>query len=133
MKILTNAVTCIMICSFITAITASSSHASLITTETYLSQQVQTSPRDRIFNLLQKEQVIQKLKQQGVSIAEAKERIANLTDSEVLLLNEKIDQLPAGADAAEAILGTALVIFLVLLITDILCVTKVFKFTRCAN
>ena len=65
--------------------------------------------------------------------AEARERLASLSNAEVARLNEKIDQLPAGADGAGEILGIALVVFLILLITDILCLTKVFKFTRCSN
>jgi hypothetical protein len=41
--------------------------------------------------------------------------------------------MPAGQDAATAVIGAAVTIFIILLITDILCLTHVFNFTRCAN
>jgi uncharacterized small protein (DUF1192 family) len=127
-----------IVCLFLIGICFSNSfaplaHAEMISTETFLAQQAQENPRDRILNLLQQKEVSKKLQEYGLSQKEAQERIAALSDAEIQKLNEKIDQLPAGADAAEALIGTALFVFLVLLITDILCVTKVFKFTRCAN
>jgi hypothetical protein len=107
--------------------------AERVSTDTFLAEQAQSNPRDRLLVLLQQEAVVKKLEEYGVSPAEAKNRIASLSDAEVQKLNAEMDQLPAGADAAGTILGTALAIFIILLITDILCWTKVFKFTRCAN
>jgi hypothetical protein len=40
--------------------------------------------------------------------------------------------MPAGQDALGTVVGAALVVFIVLLITDIACLTRVFDFTRCA-
>jgi len=65
-----------------------------------------------------------------VNAAEVKARVAALTDQEAAQLAERIDQLPAGADAGGALISALLIIFIVLLITDILGVTKVFPFTR---
>lgn len=107
--------------------------AEMVSTESFMAQHLQTTPRDRVMNLLQKDEVVQKLQELGVDPAEARQRVASLSDAEIDQINTKIDQLPAGADAAGAIIGTALVVFVVLLITDILCWTKVFKFTRCAG
>ena len=42
----------------------------------------------------------------------------------------QIDELPAGQNAASAILTAALLIFLVLLITDLLGLTNVYPFVR---
>jgi hypothetical protein len=44
----------------------------------------------------------------------------------------KLDELPAGQSAIGIIVGAAVLIFLVLLITDLLCLTSIFNFTRCA-
>jgi len=41
-----------------------------------------------------------------------------------------MDQLPAGGDAIGTILGAALVIFIVLVITDILGFTDIFPFVK---
>jgi hypothetical protein len=62
-----------------------------------------------------------------VSPSEVKARIAALTDAEAAELAARIDSLPAGGIG---IIGAILVVFLVLLITDILGLTKVFPFTR---
>ncbi len=122
----------LLICSFLIP-TTPIAKAEMVSTETFLLQQDQTSPRDRLILLLQKEGALKKLQEYGVGLTEAKERLANLSDAEVEKLNAQIDQLPGGADAAGAILGTALAVFLILLITDLLCWTKIFKFTRCAG
>jgi hypothetical protein len=67
------------------------------------------------------------LQVRGVSIDAARERVAALTDAEAAQLAAQIDQAPAGADG---VLGTIVFIFVLLLITDILGLTKVFPFTR---
>ena len=60
----------------------------------------------------------------------ATERAIAATDAAAGAARERIDQLPAGADAGGALISALLIIFIVLLITDILGVTKVFPFTR---
>ena len=126
-------ISALLICSFLSLPVAQTAQAEMVSTEAFLSQQTQSNPRERLMVLLEKEEVLKKLQEYGVSPNEARERLASLSDAEVTKLNQQIDQLPAGADAAGAILGTAFAVFLILLITDILCVTKVFKFTRCAG
>ena len=49
-----------------------------------------------------------------------------LTDQEAQLLAGRIDKLPAAGD----VIGALLLVFILLLITDILGYTKVFPFTR---
>jgi uncharacterized small protein (DUF1192 family) len=107
--------------------------AEMVSTDAFLAQHSSSNPRSRLMNMLDRQEVQKKLQEYGVSPGEARMRLASLSDSEIEKLNTKMNKLPAGADAAEAILGTALVVFIVLLITDILCLTKVFKFTRCAQ
>jgi hypothetical protein len=53
--------------------------------------------------------------------------VAALTDAEAAQLADQIDQAPAGASD---ILGVLVFIFVLLLVTDILGLTKVFPFTR---
>jgi hypothetical protein len=66
----------------------------------------------------------------GIDSNEAKARIDSLSDSEAIAAAEKIKQLPAGGDALGALIGAALIVFLVLLITDILGFTDVFPFVK---
>ena len=57
--------------------------------------------------------------------------VAPLSDEEAAQLARQIDNLPAGADAGIGpIVGAIVLVFLVLLITDLLGLTKVFPFTR---
>lgn len=70
--------------------------------------------------------VIAGLQARGVSVEAARERVAALTDSEAAQVAAQIDQAPAGGD----VLGAIILIFVVLLITDILGFTKIYPFTR---
>lgn len=81
--------------------------------------------RARIATFLDRADVQAQLQAQGVSPSDVKARVAALTDEEAAQLAGRIDTLPAGG-----ILGLILLVFLVLLITDILGLTKVFPFTR---
>ncbi|MDE2593526.1 MAG: PA2779 family protein [Burkholderiales bacterium] len=67
------------------------------------------------------------LQERGVDINQVRARVAAMTDSEAQQLAAQIDQAPAGA---ADILGTLVFIFVLLLVTDILGLTKVFPFTR---
>jgi hypothetical protein len=67
------------------------------------------------------------LEARGVSVQAARARVAALTDDEAVQVAAQIDSAPAGADG---VLGTIVFIFVLLLITDILGLTKVFPFTR---
>jgi len=86
--------------------------------------------RGRLNALLARTDVQQELLHLGVSPEEVKLRVAALTDDEVADLNQRIDQLHPGGDVVGAVLGTAVLIFVILLITDILGFTNVFGFVN---
>jgi len=86
--------------------------------------------QQRILAVLERADVRSELAARGVDLAEARSRVAALTDAEAAELTAQIDSLPAGGID---ILGVALVVFLVLLLTDILGYTKIFPFTRPAR
>jgi hypothetical protein len=85
--------------------------------------------RNRIEAMLDRAEVRKKLEAYGVSVADVRARLASLTDEEAASLGRQIDTLPAGG-FAEELIGAAVFVFLVLLITDILGFTKVFPFTK---
>ena len=91
---------------------------------------VASPARDRVVTFLNRTDVRAQLESMGVNPADAKARVASLTDDEAAQLAAKIDNLPAGGDAAGALIGALLIVFIVLLITDILGVTHVFPFTK---
>lgn len=98
-------------------------HAGMVATENALE-------RSRIASLLERTDVQAQLQAYGVSPEDVKVRVAALTDAEAAELAARIDELPAGG---ASVLGVALIVFLVLLLTDILGYTKVFPFTRPAK
>jgi hypothetical protein len=78
---------------------------------------------DAIQDFLTQESVRQQLVQLGVAPDFALERASSLTLTERQYLNQKIEELPAGAGALEVI-G---IVFLVLLILELVGVTDIFK------
>lgn len=105
-----------------------SAHAGLISTE-QVARSVATEQAGaghaRLSAALARADVQAELQRQGVDAALAQERIAALTDDEAARLADQIDSAPAGG-----IIGAILLVFFVLLLTDILGLTKVFPFTR---
>lgn len=103
-------------------------HAGLIPTE-QVARSVAAAPsaagHARLSAALARADVQAELQRQGVDAALAQERIAALTDEEAGRLAEQIESAPAGG-----IIGAILLVFFVLLLTDILGLTKVFPFTR---
>ncbi len=85
--------------------------------------------RARINSLLERQDIQAKLAAYGVNVSEVKARVAALSDQEAAQLASQIDKAPAGGDGG-ALIGAALIVFLVLLITDILGYTHVFPFTK---
>ena len=57
-------------------------------------------------------------------------RVAALSDEEIEKIAGRIDELPAGQGAVGAIIGAAVLIFIILLITDLIGLTSVFGFTK---
>lgn len=89
--------------------------------------------RDKLVSLMKEDKVQKELVKLGVNPQEALNRIAALSHSEVKHLSEQIEHARAGGDFGGSIIGAAVLIFIVLLITDILGFTKVFPFTRSVN
>lgn len=86
--------------------------------------------RDRVKSFLDRAEVQAQMQALGANPQAALARVDALSDDEVASLAGRLDQLPAGGTD---VLGVALVVFIILLITDILGYTKVFPFTRPAQ
>ncbi len=105
-------------------------HAVMINTAEILKQKQQDLTRERLHILLDHSEVRKHLETWGVNPEEAKARVDSLTDQEIAKISARIDQLPAGGDGLGVIVGAAVLIFLVLLLTDILGVTDIFPFVK---
>lgn len=81
--------------------------------------------RGRVTAMLERADVRAQLQALGVAPADVQARVEALSDAEVAQVAGRLQELPAGG-----IVGAIVFVFLVLLITDILGLTKIFPFTR---
>jgi hypothetical protein len=116
-----------------TLLPAGPANAGLISTDRIIEQERVSADRERVASFVAREDVRKEFQKHGVNPDEAAARVAALSDAEIGQIADRLDSLPAGQDAATAIIGAAVTIFVILLITDILCLTSVFNFTRCVN
>jgi hypothetical protein len=110
-------IACLLILSLAVPLPA---HAAMVATHDALG-------RERLLIVLDRADLQVQLQGYGVSPDDVRARVAALTDAEAAALAARIDELPAGG---VSILSAILIVFLVLLLTDILGYTKVFPFTR---
>lgn len=131
MTVFTRLVTSTLILSSATMGLPMTAHAGIVSTDTVLSNTstpttTASDHRARVTAFLQRADVRQAMQAQGVQGEAAVERVNAMSDAEVAQLAGRIDQAPAGGD----VLGMLFTIFIILLVTDILGLTKVFPFTR---
>jgi hypothetical protein len=111
---------------------ARSAHASLVSTEAVLAgpSEGAASARDRVRAQLAREDVGRELRARGVDLEQVRARVDALSDAELAAIAGRLDELPAGGSAVGAIVTALLIVFIILLITDIAGVTDVFPFVR---
>jgi len=101
-------------------------YAGIVGTETVIAG----AQRGQLAGVVQRADVQARLQAMGVDPREVEARVAALSDEEAAELAARLDELPAGGSD---FLTVALIVFLVLLFTDIMGYTKIFPFTRPAS
>lgn len=104
--------------------------AKMVTTDQVIEQSTLSDARAQVRDFLMREDVQQQLTRLGVDPEEAARRVASLSDEEVQQIAGRLDELPAGEGFVGVVIGAALIIFLVLLITDLLGLTDVYPFVN---
>lgn len=102
-------------------------HAEMISTEAAVSAAQTQQYRERLHDAINRDDVKAQLLARGVDLAQVQSRVDSLTDEEVQTLTTNMDQLPTGGDS---VVGALVLIFIVLLITDLLGLTNIFPFVR---
>jgi len=102
------------------------SQAAMVSTNSAIQTQQLQMDRAEILDLFAQDNLRAQLIQMGVDADAASERIANMTDAEIMQLNERLKVMPAG----EGVGGVLLVVFIVFVITDVLGATDIFSFIR---
>ncbi len=113
----------------LTSFTSGLAHAGLVSTQDYLQAgEVLYYDTTQLREAIASEELRQQLAELGVDPAQLEDRIASLTPGEVRQLNSELENQPAGG-----ILGVLLLLFVLFVITDMLCATDLFPFVNCIN
>ncbi|MES9829086.1 MAG: PA2779 family protein [Candidatus Thiodiazotropha sp.] len=96
--------------------------ASPIDTMTVIQMDERAMHTDRIRSAMTRDDVRSTLVGMGINPAEAELRLDALTDAELVMLNQQMDELPAGG----SILGVLGAVLIVLIVLELLGVTNVF-------
>lgn len=119
--------TVLMLCLTLGAASAgAATSVPLASTNDVLASQQSQDARERIHQVLARDDVRQQLELQGVDPSEVEDRVAALSDAEAQQMADQLDQMPAGA----SVIGVLFAVFVILLVTDILGLTDVYPFTR---
>lgn len=104
--------------------------AALIPTEVAFDSEGASKSRETIKNFLSRQDAQSYLLSKGVNPDEAKARIDSLTDAEARMVAQHVENMPAGGNAVGIIVGALLLVFIILLITDLTGLTDVFPFVK---
>lgn len=110
-----------LLCSGVVAVTTPV-HAGMVGTEAMVGAETRAADLATVSRFLDRDTVRAEMERFGVSPADAAERVAALSDTELRQLAAGIGQQPAGAGAIEVV-G---IVFIVLLILELVGVTNIF-------
>jgi len=115
----------LLVC-FVTVSFQQAVFAGMVTTADLISEQGVHSEKQRLQEMLSSDRVQSQLIEMGVSPDDAKHRLANMTDEEVATFASKMDDMQAGS----GVIGALVLVFVILLVTDLLGYTDVFPFVK---
>jgi len=93
--------------------------AALIGTDTYVEKEQIDNAREIVNVFLSKQKVTQVMIQQGVNPEEVRNRMANLSDQEIIKISKQIDNLPAGG-VGGLVISVLVIVILVLVIMKLM-------------
>jgi hypothetical protein len=120
----------VAVAMLMTSMPLGTAQAALVSTEQMVAAGDGAAARARVLAFLERADVREQIVALGVNPDEAAARVAALDDAQVREIAGQLDRLPAGQSAIGIIVGAILIIFLVLLLTDLLGLTNVFPFVN---
>ena len=124
---------CLLVVFSLFSLNVATARAGLVPTEDSIAVSRSVENRAFVKAQLEREDVRQEMVAQGLNPAEVQQRVDALSDAEVADLANRLHEMPAGGSALGIIVGAALIVFVVLLITDIAGWTDVYPFTKKAK
>lgn len=113
---------------FLSTLMGSYAQAGMVSTQAMINAGTADYSQQQLQTALASEELTTQLAAMGVDAAQLSDRIASLTPAEIKQLNAELEQQPAGG-----IVGVLLTIFIVFIVTDMLCATDIFSFVKCIN
>lgn len=104
--------------------TTAPAQAAMVGTDQVLADTRVETQRAELIQMIERDEVRQRLEAMGVDPAHAKERVQRMTQSELAQLHGRMNEAAAGGD----VLGVAVVVFIVFVITDVIGATDIFPF-----
>lgn len=104
--------------------------AALVGTEQLVTPSNAEADRARVVAFVARDDVRAEMRKMGVNPDEAAARVAVMSDVEIQRIATEIDKMPAGQSAVGAVIGAVVLIFVILLVTDLLGLTDVFPFVK---
>ncbi|EGB15591.1 hypothetical protein DND132_2388 [Pseudodesulfovibrio mercurii] len=124
---------CLFVVLSLLTLNVSVARAGLVSTEAALAASHNAQNRAMVLAQLQRDDVRQVLESKGLSVSEVEQRVSALSDSEINQIADHVADMPAGGSFFGIIIGAALFVFIVLLITDMAGATDVFPFVKKAK
>jgi len=124
---------CLLVVLSLLTLNVSVARAGLVSTEASIAASRNADNRAMVLAQLQRDDVRQVLQSKGLSVAEVEQRVSALSDAEVNRIAERMNDMPAGGGAFGVVIGAVLLVFIILLITDMAGATDVFPFVKKAN
>jgi len=109
--------------------TVTMAQTEMLGTEAAISKYAALANRDALMGEMQRAEVQAEIEALGIDPAEAEARLAALSDEEIATMLTQMEDDSAGA----GIVSTLFSVFVILLVTDLLCFTRFFNFTRCVR
>ena len=101
----------------------SQASAAVFSSEQVIANQQFNFNKQQVLSYVDSAEVQNKLIELGVSPADAKQRIANMTHAELNALNTQMNEMPAGG-----IIGVVVTVLVVVVVTDLMGFTDVYPF-----
>jgi hypothetical protein len=118
-----NQFVCALCCAVSLSFMPIAARADVIGAEQFIDTIDRRATLERIDAVLARSEVQRELERLGVDSAEASERVAALNDQELMVLADRLEELPAGGDLL-AVVG---ITFVVILILELVGVIDIFK------
>ena len=117
-----------LISALLLTISLSTASAGVYTSNDVLNQAQYQFSKQQVLTMVDSQDVLAQLEQLGVNPIDAKNRINNMTQSELNSLNEQMNNMPAGG-----IVGAIVTVLAVVALLDLFGVTDVYPFIRPIN